>query len=116
MTKRTKITSLYLDSLRPGKDNGEIVMDAGTRGQGALVLRVTDFGKPIYYRHFVSGKRRFELIGYFNSEGARDWRAPTEQDSGTKGGQLTLRAAKVRIYRAVPTFAFSWRPQRTLSA
>ena len=94
MTKRTKITSLYLDSLRPGKDNGEIVMDAGTRGQGALVLRVTDFGKPIYYRHFVSGKRRFELIGYFNSEGARDWRAPTEQDSGTKGGQLTLRAAK----------------------
>lgn len=95
MNRRTKpqkrITSTYLEALRPGRDNGEFVIDRGTRGQGALVLRVTDTAKPLYFRYFHDGARRFELVGYFDSRGATHWNA----SKGThRGGVLTLTAAR----------------------
>lgn len=89
-----KITPVYLDSLKPGKHNGEIVIDGGHRGQGSLLLRVTDHAKPFYYRYFVGGRRRFELVGYYDPKGAHRWVPPTDGDHGTKGGLLTLAAAK----------------------
>lgn len=91
MGQRTKITSIYLAALKLGKDNGEYVIDSGVRGQGALVMRVTDSARPFYYRYFHDGKRRFELVGYFDSAGARSW-----QDGAVchKGGPVTLSAAR----------------------
>lgn len=82
---------MYLASLKVGKNNGEYVIDSGVRGQGALVLRVTDSAKPMYYRYFYGGARRFELIGYFDAEGSRQWR---RGDDCFKGGPLTLSAAR----------------------
>ena len=86
-----KITSVYLASLKLGKDNGEYVVASGVRGQGALVMRVTVSAKPMYYRYFHDGTRRFELIGYFDPEGSREWR---KGDICFKGGPLTLSAAR----------------------
>jgi integrase len=97
MTGR-RITTLYLDSLRPGKDNGEVVVDPGTRGRGALIMRVTDTGKLLYYRYFFGGKRRFELVGHFDPRGARAWR---EGERTHKGGRLTLAAAREGYFELV---------------
>lgn len=91
MATSKKITPLTLASLKPGTEK---VIDTGHRGQGALVLRVTEYAKPIYYRYFVNGRRRFELIGYYDPQGASHWISPTRDDGGTKGGLLTLAAAK----------------------
>ena len=92
---RGKITSVWLDSLRPGRDNGEITIDPGTRGHGALVLRITGDRqrgkKTFYYRYFADGERRFELVGYFDPRGAREWR---EGELLHKGGRLTLAGAR----------------------
>lgn len=86
-----KITNTYLESLRPGRDNGEIVIDGGVRGAGTLVMRVTSTGKPIYYRYFEAGKRKFELVGHFDPKGAREWR---KDDRCYKGSRITLSAAR----------------------
>lgn len=86
-----KITSTFLEALRPGRDTGEIIIDAGVRGQGALILRVTKTGKPIYYRYFHGGQRRFELVGHFDPKGSRHWR---DDDQCFRGAALTLVAAR----------------------
>ena len=88
LRKVIRITSTYLESLKCGKGNGEYVIDSGVRGQGALLLRVTDSAKLIYYRYFFDGKRRFELVGYFAADGNRHYSA------ANKGGVLTLAAAR----------------------
>tara|TARA_R110002096_G_scaffold201398_1_gene385998 strand:- start:15221 stop:16576 length:1356 start_codon:yes stop_codon:yes gene_type:complete len=77
--------------LKPGRDNGEIIVDTGVRGHGVLVLRVTQTGKPLYYRYFHKGSRYFELIGHFDPKGSRHWR---DGDRCFKGAALTLAAAR----------------------
>jgi integrase len=91
MSTPRRITPLFLAALKPGKDNGELVIDPGTRGHGALVMRVTDTGKPIYYRYFNQGRRRFELVGHFDPKGARSWHTSGRCN---KGNPLTLAAAR----------------------
>lgn len=91
MNKPKRITSEYLKALRPGQNNGEVVIDPGTRGHGALVMRVTDTGKLLYYRYFHEGKRRFELVGHFDPKGAKSWHT---NGRCNKGGLLTLAAAR----------------------
>lgn len=88
---RKRITVAELEAMKVGRDNGEIVIDPGERGRGALILRITDTAKPFYYRYFHNGKRRFELVGYFDPKGAKAWR---EDGRCHKGGSLTLIAAK----------------------
>ena len=39
-----RVTSTYLENLKPGQDNVEVVIDRGARGHGALILRVSDTG------------------------------------------------------------------------
>lgn len=91
MLSRKKVTPVTLASLNPGR---ELTIDAGHRGQGSLIVRVTDSSKPLYYRYFVGGRRRFELVGYYDPKGAEHWISPSRDDKGTKGGLLTLAAAK----------------------
>jgi hypothetical protein len=91
MSTPRRVTPLFLAALKPGKDNGELVIDPGTRGHGALVMRVTDTGKPIYYRYFNQGRRRFELVGHFDPKGARSWHTSGRCN---KGNPLTLAAAR----------------------
>lgn len=55
MGQLTKITSVYLASLKSGKDSGEYVIASGVRGQGALIMRVTATSKPVCYRYFHGG-------------------------------------------------------------
>ncbi|MBI4695486.1 MAG: hypothetical protein HY749_15830 [Gammaproteobacteria bacterium] len=88
---RKKVTSTYLETLQPGTHNGEIVVDPGLRSQGALILRVTDTARAFYYRYFIEGRRRFELVGYFDPEGSKHWRA---DGLCYKGSALTLAAAR----------------------
>ena len=86
-----RVTSTYLENLKPGKDNVEVVIDRGARGHGALILRVTDTGKPMYFRYFLGGARKLELVGHFDPCGAQQWRAGKRTN---KGGPLTLAAAR----------------------
>jgi integrase len=87
-----RITSTMLEALKPGRDAGEVVLDRGERGKGSLVLRVTATAKPVYFRYYVGGERRFELLGYFDPRGAQRWR----EDDGTtnRGNPCSLAALR----------------------
>jgi integrase len=72
--------------------DGEHVIEAGLRGQGSLLLRIKGDTRAAFYRYFVDGTRKFELIGYHNQQGAVQW-----HDSH-KGGLLKLAAIKAGFH------------------
>lgn len=86
-----KVTSTYLETLKPGLQNVEVVVDGGDRGHGALILRVTNRARIFYFRYFHEKRRRFELVGHFDPNGARQWR---DGDHCFKGSAITLAAAR----------------------